>query len=329
MDQKEKSFFGSFLFSSLKGKILFALSAGIVSCLLSLSIFFVPGLGLALSNFSLLPIFLSGFALGTWGAGLSSFVVCLVGGLGGNFFISLLTFSFVVFLVHQSLQVREVKGVRFFYPEGRFLVFLLLVAILFLGVLVFSIKVFLLESLSAMWHENFVSFESVMLFYVHQLTKGIALETPLNPEIFSFVAHYGIAFFLCSWIVSLFINAEIALIILKESSHGLRPPFKMRDIVLPPWYPLLLLGSVALILMPGDFSYLGKNAAIVIILGFIFQGCSLVHAFLQKRFEKENNLRKLMFVFFYGSMVVLPWFLGVAGLGILDHFMHLKKRVLA
>ena len=323
------SYIEAFLFSSWKGRAVLAVGAGLLSCLLSLSLLLHPLLGLIFSSMALLPIFLSGFTLGVGGVMISAVTICFIDGLRGNIFIPLITMGFIVAAVRQSLLVRKVKGTVFFYPEGRFVVFLLIMGLVFLGGLVMGIKIFFLKSLSVSHHVDFMSFEELIFFYVQEFLKNASLQSQLSKEGISFIVNYGLSFLLISWILTLFINAMIALSLLKRTNFGLRPPFLMRNMSLPVWYPFLLVGSVAMIFMGGDISYLGKNASLLVIMGFVFQGCSLVHLVIQKWLKQQVVHQRMAFGFFYGSMIVmLPWFLGVAGLGILDHFMNLKERVL-
>lgn len=318
-----------FLFSSWKGRLLLAVGGGFLSSFLSFSFLFFPGIGLILSNFCLLPIFLSGFTLGVWGALISSITLCLISSIFGNPIVTLITMSVVIVVIRQSLLVRELKGKFFFYPGDRLIVFLLMMGLLFMVVLVMSVKIFFLKNLSILAHVNLMSFEDALSFYIQEGIKSFYLPEQIKPKIILFLVNYGVVFILISWILTLFINAMIALRLLKNTRYGLRPPFTIQNMSLPLWYPFLFGGFVVLIFMGGDFSYLGKNGSLLVIMGFVFQGCSLIHVVLSKWFEKQVMLQRVIFCIFYGSMiVVLPWFLGIAGLGILDHFMNLKERVL-
>ena len=65
------------------------------------------------------------------------------------------------------------------------------------------------------------------------------------------------------------------------------------------------------------------------MVGFIFQGCSVVHGIIEKRFPDKTILQRLCYGAFYGSIILWPWFFVVGGVGVLDQFIHLKKRFLS
>ncbi|MBS0185132.1 MAG: hypothetical protein JSS34_02075 [Proteobacteria bacterium] len=318
----------AFLFSSWKGRMGLAIGAGLLSCLLSLSFIVNPFLGLIFSTCALLPIFLSGFTLGVEGAVISAITLCIIEGLRGNIVMPLMSMTFIVLAIRQSLLVRRSNGKLFFYPIGRFVTFLLMLTLLFLIGIVVGTKTFFLKSLSLSYHVNFTSFEDLISFYVQEFIKNAGLQAQWGKEGVSLIVNYGLSFLLISWVLHLFVNVMISLSLLKDRSCALRPPFLMQNITLPVWYPCLLVISVGLIFMGEDLSYLGKNASLLVIMGFVFQGCSLVHLQVQKWFKNQVVFQRITLGFFYGSMIImLPWFLGVAALGILDHFMNLKARL--
>ena len=322
----------SFL-SSFQSKLLMAALLGMGSFIVSWSPVIFPKIGFVLANFSFLPIFLSGFALGIVGGTLSAGIFVVISGLMGGISVcvwSVFSMFLVLWMIKKSLLFREEKSSRFFYPEGRLLVSLIILFLIVLGAAVLLLKPLLLMHMPIFQGLTSPSTQEMILMSLKEYVKLDSLEEGILFQVFSLLSNYGPALLLSSWILTLFVNAIGALLILKKWGNSLRPPFYIQDIALPAWYPWLLIASALLIFIGGEVGFIGKNASALVMLGFIFQGISVFHVLMANIFEKDSSMPKIMLGFFYSLVILFPWILGIlAGLGILEQFMHLRNRIIA
>jgi hypothetical protein len=98
----------------------------------------------------------------------------------------------------------------------------------------------------------------------------------------------------------------------------------MADLALPPALPMALVAAaLAWAIADGALGFIGRNAAVILLVPFLFLGLAVVHAF-----ARASRFRSWLLVSAYGSMLVLGWpVLLVAILGLFEQGLGLRRRI--
>ncbi len=312
------------LFSE-KNWIQGALIAGALGALFNWGIFVVPLLGILLSNFTFLPLFMSGFLYGYKGFGVSSAVFL---GLPLIFLLSeemsltsLLTILPAFFAYVQSMRYRVSEGKPFFYPEGRLIVSL--VCFLLVGLLIFCLSWYVSGQ-----KEGIASLEQVFFQFFSAFFHELPLDKMPDQRIVGIISRFFPAITGISWFFVVFFNIHLALRFLAKWGAPLRrPPFVFESITIPGAFIWLLIGCGVLSLLGGDVGFLAQNSLGLILCAYVIEGIACLQLFWGHQNQGSFGSRKILLGIFYVSMVLFPWILLiVAGLGIFDSLLGLKEK---
>lgn len=312
---------------------------GLASALPLLIAFSVPN-GVLFMLLVPLPLFLSGLSMGLAAVTLSTATACLALSLmiaaaamrmsgslalaladGAGMFIGTgITLGVpVIVLVRQALFNRTAQdGAVEWYPAGL-LVTWLTGAGLFL--LAFTL-------VSLLWFASGPSLEAI---FASQLSDALRLVLPTVEdahlqEAAAAAARYGLGIGLDSWLMVIAANGILAQGVLGRFGRNLRPAPDITQLDLPTWLGLALAAAVLVAwLAPGDVGFLALSLAIVLLVPFFFAGLAVVHAACRHR-----GSRAIMLIIFYLILVLFFWPATlVAGLGLLDQTIGLRRRLLA
>ncbi|HEX9769456.1 MAG TPA: DUF2232 domain-containing protein [Kiloniellales bacterium] len=312
---------------------------GLASALPLLIAFSVPN-GVLFMLLVPLPLFLSGLSMGLAAVTLSTATACLALSLmiaaaamrmsgslalaladGAGMFIGTgITLGVpVIVLVRQALFNRTAQdGSVEWYPAGL-LVTWLTGAGLFL--LAFTL-------VSLLWFASGPSLEAI---FASQLSDALRLVLPTVEdahlqEAAAAAARYGLGIGLDSWLMVIAANGILAQGVLGRFGRNLRPAPDITQLDLPTWLGLALAAAVLVAwLAPGDVGFLALSLAIVLVVPFFFAGLAVVHAACRHR-----GSRAIMLIIFYLILVLFFWPATlVAGLGLLDQTIGLRRRLLA
>lgn len=319
-------------FSSLKDTLLHeknwlpsSILAGIIGSVCAWSIFGFPLLGILLSNFTLLPLFMSGFVYGYKGLGISAGIflgIPFIFGMREMSLSVLFTLLPAFFAYAQSMRHRVSQGKKFFYPEGRIIVSLVFFFIIGL-VLYFLIW-------QNIWDPKgeITSLEQAFFQFFSSFFKELPLKEAPDPRILSIVAKLFPAIICISWFLVVFFNMHLALRLLAKweiSTH--RPPFIFEKIILPNQFIWALIGCSAFIWIKGDIGFIALNSISLILCAYVLLGISFIQFTLLHQNQSNLTVRKIFLGIFYISMVLFPWILLiVAVLGIFDSLLGLKEK---
>lgn len=287
-----------------------------------------------------LPLFLSGLSMGPSAAILSAAAACLAlslmitvsaaqisGSLAfaladgvGMFIGTAISLGVpVVVLVRQALLSRTTDdGSVEWYPPGPLVMWLTGIGLL---LLVSSLLSFLLFAAGPSLEAIFTDQMSEVL---RQLLPEV--EEPQLQEAAAAAAQIGLGAALDSWLVVIAANGIMAQGVLRRFGRNLRPAPDITELELPQWLGLALAATaVVALLAPGDVGFVARSLLMVLLLPYFFAGLAVVHAACRNR-----GPRTIMLILFY---LILVLFAGsaalVAGLGLLDQTIGLRRRLLA
>ena len=130
------------------------------------------------------------------------------------------------------------------------------------------------------------------------------------------------ALVLTSWQIMVIVNGLLAQGALSRFSLNLRPGAPFRELWLPQWLSLALAAALVASFLPGQIGDFGANAAIVVLLPFVFLGLSVIHA-LSVRWPA----RIFVLVCVYLSLFIAGWpALIVAAIGVVETWLSLRQR---
>ena len=114
--------------------------------------------------------------------------------------------------------------------------------------------------------------------------------------------------------------------LLVRFARNLRPSPDIASIELPAWMaPVLAVVLAVAFLAPGDFGFIAKNFAPLLLLPFFFAGLAVTHAFLRR-----TRAAGLLLFLFYLLLVLFTWPAAVVVfLGLLDQWANLRRRMAA
>lgn len=312
-------------FFSEKNWLQGALIAGALGALFNWSAFAFPLLGVLLSNFTFLPLFMSGFLYGYKGFGVSSavflglpFIFLLKGEIALT---SLLTILPAFFTYAQSMRYRMAEGKPFFYPEGRLIASLVL--FLLIGLLIFCLSWYVSGQKEGAASLEQVFFQSFSAFF-----QELPLDKMPDQRIVSIISRFFPAIMGISWFFVVFFNIHLALRLLAKWKAPLRrPPFIFENIAIPGPFIWVLISCSLLSLVGGDVGFLAQNSLGLVLCAYVIEGIACLQLFLSHQNQGTLSSRKILLGIFYVSMVLFPWLLLiVAVLGILDSLLGLKEK---
>lgn len=126
------------------------------------------------------------------------------------------------------------------------------------------------------------------------------------------------------WAFGILINMVIAQGLLAKGGRNIRPSPRLRELALPDWLSWALVGAALMALIAsGELEYIGQNIVIVLAVPFFFLGLAVMH-----KLASLTPFPGAMLGLVYVVILVSGWFvLVIAGLGILEQWVGLKKRM--
>lgn len=125
------------------------------------------------------------------------------------------------------------------------------------------------------------------------------------------------------WLTMLAVSTAVAIALLQHRGLLGRPAPRMEDLRVPLWVPVAMIVALACFAW-GDESiaYLGRNAAIAILVPLFLTGVGTFHAI-----ARRTPITVLVLAVFYGFLVVFPpLIVMVAIIGVADQFLDLRRR---
>ncbi|MFC1672905.1 DUF2232 domain-containing protein [Pseudomonadota bacterium] len=125
------------------------------------------------------------------------------------------------------------------------------------------------------------------------------------------------------WAILLVFDTVIAQALLARGGRNIRPSPRLRELTLPDWLSwVLIVAAVAALMGPGDVGYTGRNLAMVLAVPFYFLGLAVLH-----KMASLVTFSGMLMAMFYVAMFTGWFILVVAGLGLLEQWVGLKKRL--
>jgi Predicted membrane protein (DUF2232) len=275
--------------------------------------------GMVLAYLSQAPLFIAGL-LAAWpmaaaGAAIATLVIAGIAGVTSAGIFVLSSAAPAVFLVRQALRNRPaaVGGVEW-YPPGLLLAWLVAMP----AVAIIALALFTAGSDGGL-EGTVLSLTTAFLATVPTGQPGAKMEqlatllTSILPGLVSW-----------SWIFMTTVNGILAQGLLSGFQQSQRPSPRLADIVLPSWLLYALAASLLMAVVgDGGLGYTARNVALVVALGFFFQGLGVVHALLER-----ISHRGLALIGFYLLLIVQAWWTVplVVLLGIIEPFVAIRAR---
>jgi len=287
-----------------------------------------------------LPLFLSGLSMGPTAVIVSAATACLTLSVliaaaaarvteslavgladgAGMFIGTAVTLGVpVVVLIRQALLSRTADdGTVEWYPTGLLVMWLTGAGVLLLA---FSMASLLL----------FGAGPSIEATFTAQLADALRLVLPdveeaKLQEAAAATAQIGLGAGLDSWLMVIAANGILAQGVLGRFKRTLRPAPDITQLDLPNWLGLALAASALVALLAsGDIGFLARSLVMLLLLPYFFAGLAVVHAACRNR-----GARTFLLSIFYMILVLFAWpAVLVAGLGLLDQTIGLRRRLLA
>jgi len=301
--------------------LLMAISGGVLSALLYLSIVSGSFGAVILAYLAPLPLLMVGLGLGLRpglvAGGTAVAVVSLFGGVLFGLTYGFANIAVTAVIMRQALLARTAPdGGLEWYPPA-----LLLVILTGLGLAAIGLAALATLGSDGGLEGAVREFLTIGLGDVAVATAQTGTSMADLVEAFTQVFP---AMVVVSWLAMAIINAALAQGVLMRFGRNLRPAMRVSSIELPHWTPMLLAAAGVLALAGGDglIGYLAVNAAIVLLVPFFFAGLAVVHAFAGGR-----QARTLLLVVFYFFLLVSGWPIAlVIGLGVIEQWAGLRRR---
>jgi len=299
-----------------------ALGAGALSAVLYLTLT-IGSLGaMVFAYVAQLPLFLAGLSLGAGAsaiaAGVAAVVMLARGGVAFAMIFALLFLLPVVLLVRQALLARQTAdGATEWYPAGMLAGWLTGIGAALLGAGAVAMEFFGgLESLARAVAGQFYD----VMVSASAMKPSIADRASTVERMSAFMPGTAIASLLCMTVV----NGTLAQGVLQRFGWNVRPAVDIAALDLPVHVVGAFgLALVAGILLPGDFGYLARNLAAVLLVGGLLAGLSVAHC-AARRFGGKS----WMLVLLYAAALILFWpVLVLAAIGLAEPFVGLKRRL--
>jgi hypothetical protein len=301
--------------------LIIAILAGAVSGLLFVSLKFESTLGMLFINFTHLPLFLAGFGLGTLAVAVAALTSTVVVGAAFEPY-SAIQFA-VVYAIPATLIVRQTllrrpaaDGGVVWYPSGRVLGMLVgygLVTFAIIFVIMSGGEHGLVDVMRAALEETTALFFSA-LDAEQRLALADQWSTALPGALIT------------SWLITLGINAAIAQGALTRIGKNRRPSLDLGRIELPIGFAFALVASGALwYIADGNAAFVGQTLTIAIATPYLFLGLAVVHQI--SRPWPGRPFALFLFYLLLLFLLGLPGLVLVAGLGLADQLIGLRRRV--
>ncbi len=292
--------------------------AGGLSALLLISAPFLLPFSILYSNLVQLPLLYVGLGIGFRDgviATLTASVILLIGGTGLHSLVSFLFLNGLPALLILFFALKYVKQNKtvYWYPPGRILSNLLLYAIGVSG-----ITAYLIYGLEL--------FDRVSEAFGLLIGPADSPEQELAIKAFAvFFKTYAPALIGVSFFLVTTLNAILAQAILAKMGQNLRPSPKMQEILFPWW---LWYTSVASALFGFAFSehwagLLCLNLFYLTLVGFFFEGLSVLHAFARR--AGENKL--FLWIMYFVLALLIGLVVIVIAIGIFEPWLRLRERL--
>ena len=295
-----------------------AVAAGLVSALLFLSVLAGVAAGLLLTYVAPLPVLLAGLTLGLPGGLIAALTAVLaVGAVDGAPTLAMYGVTVALpaaLVVRQALLRRtDAAGTVEWYPPGLVLSWLAgLALVVVAGALV------LLPA-----HAD--GAEGVVReFLGGLLPEMLGPEAPSEqlPQLVTAMAAVLPSAMAAGWLVMMVVNAAVAQSLATRLGRAQRPNPAYRALALPAWLgPVLVAGALASLLVSGTGGYLGRNAAMILVIPYLLLGLAGIHEWLRGRPHGG-----LLLGVVYSVLLVFGWTaLVVAGYGMVRHWVMLRR----
>jgi len=300
--------------------ILFAVGAGALSAILSVSLVTGSGLALILAYLASFPLFIVGLGNGGKPAAIAAFTgIVLTTLMGGPFTgaIYAVMNAFPSWLaIRLVLTSRTRDGKDEWFPIGNVLTTfsgygsaLLVLGIAFMPLgsesLLQLVKGFLSATLN---------------------TLAATLNAEQKGEIVDQIAYIFPAMVLISWMLMTTINAVLAQGVLSKSGKALRPSPNYGEMTLPDFASwVFILCAAITVFGSGDVEYIARNLTMVMALPFMALGLTIIH-----KLVRMTRFAGALLAAFYLLMLLSIWVaLPVIGLGLIEQWIGLRKKILA
>lgn len=302
---------------------LMAISAGICSAVAVFSIVFGSVLAFPLFYLAPLPLYLAGLGIGSKGVITAGLAAVFTAGLIGDAFTAL-PFAFIyavpaIMICQLAMRFDpDQNGNPVWYPVGNIIGTISIVGALALAFF----------SVMTIMDDQGTPLQELVAGLIGSALERMGTNIPAEARtvLASDLAPFFPGMAVASWVVMHLVNTAAGQSALVKSGHNQRPKVQYTAITLPDWcsWFLVMAGLMAL-LVPGDWSYLGRNLVIVALVPFFLLGLAVAHSFARRLAGGT-----LVLVSFYIVLVVLSWatFL-VAAIGILEQWIGLRKRMQA
>jgi hypothetical protein len=303
-------------------QVLIALAAGAASALASLSIATGSVLALLMMYAAPLPLFLAGLSQGPRSVALavaSGFAVTgLVGGTPAAALFGLVHGIPAWLVVRQLLAYRMAPGGAVEWPAAGAVIALL--ATMAAGTLA--------GAATALSGDG--GLETTVSNVLDQAFRALALPDPLREGWLSILVPLFPGFAGASWVVMTVLNAILAQGILARQGKALRPTPAFTTLAMPDWASWGLLGAAGLVVAASgmdlaELRYAGRNIALVMMVPFFFLGLAVVHSMARQTLNGTMLLAAfyLLVLVFDGAKLL------VAGIGVVEHWVGLRRRIAA
>jgi hypothetical protein len=299
---------------------LLAGGAGLASAVLFGFLTTGAPMAFALAYLTQLPIFVAGLGLGVAAGGVAGaagiLALALAGGLmAAGFYLAMVLPAMV--MVQKALLARPTaEGGVEWYPLGQLATWLagLAAAALLLATLLFA--------------GSPGGFEGAVREFVR---AGVArllghLSAPDQAATTESMVVFLPGLVLYSGMLMTVLNGSLAQALLMRAGRNVRPSADIVELELPRWVVAVFAAALALALVgDGTLGYLGGNLAAVVAMPLFLAGLAVVHAMARPR-----PAQKPILIVFYVLLGLFGWpiFL-VAGLGLIEQWVHLRRRFLA
>lgn len=296
-----------------------AAGAGVASALLYLSILAGSPGAVILAYLSSLPLFVAGLSLGVAPLLIAAATGTVVTGVGDDILSAAmyagLTAGPVVWIVHLALLSRQGSGTVDWYPAGRLVTWL---SVLAGGYFLAAVAAFAgLEGGLRGQVERFLAtvLEKLSGRPWAELEGARALMDVWEPL---FPALVGV-----SWIVMMSLNGVLAQGLLVRFGRNLRPSPRVAVLQLPRALALAFGAALLASLAPDPIGYAGATISVYIMVPYLLLGLGVVHA-LVGRLPAPH----IVLVVFYVVLVLFGLF-GLAlisGIGLVEQWFNLRRR---
>ncbi len=299
--------------------ILFAVGAGALSAILSVSLVTGSGLALILAYLASFPLFIVGLGNGGKPAAIAAFAgiafATLMGGLYSGALYAGMNALPSWLIIRLVLTSRTLDKQEEWFPIGSVLVTLsgygsalFVLALAFLPVGADGIAQMVKDFLS-------MALNSV----------APSLDAEKKEEFVATMAQLFPAMVLVSWMLMTVINATLAQGVLSKSGKALRPSPIYGELTLPDFASWAFIGCATVtVLSSGDIDYVFRNLTIVMALPFLALGLTVVH-----KLVRLTNFSGALLAAFYLLLLLSIWVaVPVIGLGLIEQWIGLRKKIL-